>query len=196
MDWQDFTLELPEEVNASKCDISPSNDLYLVLSNGTLAKLAVPAKGGGSVAPETVGGVERVTQVSAAADGKVWVVDADGLGSVVKWTDGDGWNTVPGIANATRVTGTSEGGAYIVNSSGQIIHHTAEENGIVPTDFGVKQISVGPDNRLWAISDIPQDGGSIVFYTDDNGANWNEVGDSGAVAIDAGLINSEVGVSA
>lgn len=199
MVWQEFSVDCGTNVNAGRCDASPSDELYLVLSTGELAKLAIPKKGGGkAVKAKVVAGIDRVSQVSAAPDGQVWVVAFDSVaGSHVQKMDTKGkWQPVEGTNGAVNVTGTAEGGAYIMTSGGEIVLVDAKgEKSIVPTDFTPTAITVGPDNRLWALSAVPQEGGSMVYYTDDDGRNWTVVENSGAVAIDAGLITSEVGVS-
>ena len=199
MDWQEFNIDLEEGVNASRCDASPSGELFFIRSDQQLAKLTIPKKGGKAVKSTLVKGGENVVALSAAPDGQVWVVALDpNVGSVVKKMDTKGkWSTIEGIGNAMRVTGTAEGGAYVLTSDGVIHDVPAKgEKGIVPSSFYASIITVGPDNRLWALSSEPQIGGSKVYYTDDNGQNWTPVDNSGAVAIDAGLITSEVGVGA
>ena len=190
-----------------KIDANPDNDLYMVLNNGKLAKATweaiqeSEAEEESEIVVEIVKGIENVMQVSAAPNGWVWVVAADPtIGSVVKWMNPENgeWNLVPNFGQAARVTGGIDGNAFVIDSAGTIFEITEEkELRIIPFWGSATQLSVGPENLLWIISGFPSEssfGGSYIYHTKDGGLNWECVEDSGAIYLDAGLVDMKAGL--
>ncbi len=189
----------PEITEVLKMDASPDNTLYLVLNSGKLAQVQLPEGGDSEVEATLVEGVESVSQISAAPDGLVWVVCSEPkIGSVVKWMDPQKgkWNLIPDLNDALQVTGGPNGKAYIINSYGELANYTQKgaKTNIPCENYGPRAISMGPDGRLWMVTSFGgegQEGGSVVFWTDNDGESWTEVPDSNANNLDAGLMKIE-----
>lgn len=193
-DWKEVTVILPAEVTVRKIDASPKNEVYMVLSDGTLAVATKPKKGSDSIEPKVVEGVDECFQVSAAPDGIIWVVACDpNVGSVVQWLDPKTkkWSTVPEINNARRVTGTDKGKAYIITSDGDIT--LCDKKGVkkeVPVGFHVSEISVGDDGALWATEQHGDLDRGNVHVTTNQGKKWTAIEGVNVALLDAGTLKT------
>ncbi|MDW3194098.1 MAG: hypothetical protein R8G66_17115 [Cytophagales bacterium] len=189
----------PEITEVVKIDAAPDDTLYMVLNSGKLAKAQLSKESGAEVEATLVDGVENVKQISAAPDGLVWVVCSDPkIGSVVKWMDPEKgkWKVIPDLRDALQVTGGPEGKAYIINAYSELAYYTQKgaKTNIPCENYGARVISIGPDGRLWMVTSYGGDGkegGSVVCWTDNDGENWNEVPESNANNLDAGLMKIE-----
>ncbi len=196
-EWKSFIVSLESGLEISKLDAAPDGNVYLVFNNGQLAKIKVPENETEMVQYELVANISEVRQVSAAANGWVWVVIFDSSkGSIVKWMDPkDGqWNEIPELIHAMYVTGDNKGNAYVVTSDHQltIINKKGKKDPIT-FEAGAREISVGSDGRLWVQSMEPSTmGGSFAYWSDDSGKSWNKVEGSGVSYLDAGQITSDI----
>lgn len=184
----------PEITEVLRIDASPDNTLYLVLSSGFLAQVTLPSGEDTEVEATLVEGIDRVSQISAAPDGLVWVVCSDpGIGSVVKWMDPKKgkWNLIPDLNDALQVTGGPKGKAYISSSSGQLASYTQKgKKTEIPCRLSPRGLSIGPDGRLWIYTNFAEEGvgGTVAYWTDDDGENWSEVPNSNVNNLDAGIM--------
>lgn len=205
LDWKEFkaTIEQPAKeddyqpkLHAIKIDAAPSNELYMVMNDGSVTHVSTPDAKTDTVAMDVIDGVNDAKQVSAAADGTLWVVAQTALGSEVRYLDkgAKDWKTIEGLKNAARVTGTAEGGAYVVVSEGNILLVSKTEDSVlIPMPFGANEVSVDAKGRLWVTSQCPSEAmGAQAFYSDDSGVNWVEVENSGVKFMDAGVLETEV----
>ena len=192
-DWKEIVVTLPAGVVVHKIDATPKNEVYLVLSDGTLAVASKPKKGAASIEPKILEGVENALQVSAAPDGLIWVVASDpNVGSVVRWCDPKTkkWSTIPDINNARRVTGAVKGKAYIITSDGSVV--LCDAKGVkkeIPAEFYVSEISIGDDDALWAIERHGDLGRGNVHVTTNQGKKWQIVEGANAKYLDAGVLS-------
>ncbi len=192
MEWKWFLVSLDGGVQGVKIDAGPGDSLYMITNTGAVGRVPIPADGGEQSSFELIEGVEGVMQISAAADGIVWVVACDpNRGSVVCWWEKGKWKTIPELANALRVTGSKRGKAFVINSDGELYEFSKKgEAKRIHADFPSSQLSVGPNGRLWVRSgQSTTKPGTSVYWTDDKGENWHEIDGSGVLQLDAGTVD-------
>ncbi|MEL7001435.1 MAG: hypothetical protein AAFN93_01740 [Bacteroidota bacterium] len=140
--------------------------------------------------PRLLAGEGFAREISAGADGTVWVISNEPVhgGGLVQYLDGDHWVQVPGEIGGNKVTATPDGKALVVNSGGMIALVAKDGSFEQKTGDGfAKEVSVAPDGSTWVITNEPsEDGGNKVIFRSEEGKAWQDI-EGGAVILDAGF---------
>lgn len=124
------------------------------------------------------------SDIAAGADGSVYVIGADPIGSegssIWRWT-GSMWSRLPGEAAGTRIAVDPKGAPWVVNASGLIFRYnpdtsvwtrlpaptTRDERTGVISEFirTVSEIAIGGDGSVWVANK-----GSLWRF---NGSGWD-----------------------
>jgi len=178
--------EAIESGGAVKIDGGPSGSkAYTINNKGEVWQLEISKK------PKQLAGEDFAREISAGADGTVWVVSNEpihGGGMVQYLNEEDQWIKVPVEIGAAKITGTPDGKALIVGVNGILGSLTKDGYYEQITGEGfAKEVSVAPDGSTWIISNEPsEDGGNKVSYQSADGGAWQDV-EGGAVILDAGF---------
>ncbi|WMN12612.1 hypothetical protein QYS49_34075 [Marivirga salinae] len=174
-----------ESGGAIKIDGGPKGSkAYIINNKGEVWQLEIEKK------PIQLSGEGFAKEISAGADGTVWVISQEGThgGASIQYLKDDQWIRVPSELGAIKISGTPKGEALIINSDG--IVSTIDKNGLAEQMTGenfAKEISIDPDGVIWIVSNDPhEDGGNKVSYQIKSGEAWQDV-DGGATILDAGF---------
>lgn len=178
--WKPFNVG-----GAVKIDGGPSGTkAFMVNNKGEVWQLDV------GKAPKQLAGENFAREISAGADGTVWVVSNLPVhgGGLIQYLGADGhWVKVPGETGGSKVCGTSKGTALVVNIDGMVGELGKDGGFEQKTGNGfAREISVSPDGAIWVISNDPDEsGGNKVAFQPAKGGAWQDVA-GGAVVVDAG----------
>jgi polyvinyl alcohol dehydrogenase (cytochrome) len=121
------------------------------------------------------------TDVSAGADGSIWVVGGNAVSGgfgVYRW-NGGGWTEYPG--GAVSIAVDPHGKPWVTNSA----HHIYHWNGSSWTSYAgaATDIGVGADGVAWIIGASPINGGYAIYRR--SGSAWSQVPGAGVrIAVD------------
>ncbi|UII19083.1 hypothetical protein [Fulvivirga ligni] len=178
--------EVFEGVGGVKIDGGPSGSTAYVINNkGEIYQLDVGKD------PKMLAGQGFAREISAGADGTVWVITnspTHGGGEVHYLKGSEQWQKVPGEMGGMKISGKPDGSALIINNDGVLGMITTDGSYEQLTGQGfAREISVAPDGSTWIISNEPaDDGGNIVSYQSSEGGAWKDV-EGGAIILDAGF---------
>jgi streptogramin lyase len=158
---------VPVAVRLSRIAGAADGTLWMVSARGEVLWL----KPGAAVCRRSPAGEEFATEISAGADGSVWIVSTltRAGGRIVRRRDAeDGfWRDLPAPAAATRVAVAPDGMAWTVNAMGAVWRLHPEGGGNLaecqvdtacsecrfsPPADSVREISVGPDGSVWVLA--------------------------------------------
>jgi streptogramin lyase len=175
------SLEIvPVAVPLSRIAGAPDGTLWMVSARGEVLLL----EPGAAECRRSPAGEEFATEISAGADGSVWIVSTvtRAGGRIVRRRDGaDGfWRDLPAPAAATRVAVAPDGMAWTVNARGVVWRLHPEGGGNLAecqvdtacsecrfsaAADSVREISVGPDGSVWVLA-VRDSNPTLMLLTD------------------------------
>jgi hypothetical protein len=188
---EDDWLSMAAPAAAIRISVAPDGMLWTVNSVGEVWVL-YPQGGGYLASPP---GVQFAYDISAGADGSVWVVSyepRDGGNVLQSYNQSTKtWTPLAAPAAATNVSVGKNGDLYTVNSIGEVWLVHPQGGGAILSppgaDFG-QEINVGPDGTVWLISSESRAGGNVVMWWSGQGQTWNSIPAPAAAVRVAGAI--------
>lgn len=185
--------KIPPPAAADRLSVGPEGTIWTVNDKGEV--WALKPQGGGYIASPP--SVDFALDIGAGADGSVWITstDVNATGNVLKrWNASTkSWSALPAPASATKVAVNSKGILFTVNVKGEV--WLVYPNGVggqlsPPGPPFAQDISVGPDDSVWAISNQGRPGGAAVMLW--SGANqiWTTIPKPAAAVVVAGAVQS------
>lgn len=176
---------------AIRISVAPNGMLWTVNAAGEVWVL-YPQGGGYRASPS---GVQFAYDISAGADGSVWVVSYETRegGNVLQSYNQSTktWTPLPAPAAATNVSVSKSGDLYTVNSIGEVWLVHPQGGGAILSppgvDFG-QEINVGPDGTVWLISSESRAGGNVIKWWSDENQTWNSIPAPAAAVRVAGTV--------
>ena len=168
------TVDAPAAI--TKLSVGPDGNAYAINSGGQIWELDRIQESSATYIPYS--GI--VKDISIGAKGALWAISSEaragGFAPIFR-DENNQWITVKAPSAVTKLSAAPDGSAYAINSSGQIwrIERTQENNATYIAYAGVvKDVAVGADGTVWAISDEARLGGFVPMFLDSN-KQWVKV---------------------